>query len=62
MKLNSKLNVIDLFSGCGGFSFGFQKSGFNVLMGVDNSDIALKTFKDNHMGSEVYNLDLHIDS
>ena len=60
--MNSKLNVIDLFSGCGGFSYGFQKSGFNVLMGVDNSDIALKTFKDNHLGSEVHNLDLHLDS
>ena len=40
-----KLNVIDLFSGCGGFSYGFQQSGYNVILGIDNTQIALKTFE-----------------
>lgn len=27
--------VLDLFSGCGGFSLGFQRAGFNILGGID---------------------------
>lgn len=57
-----KLTAIDLFSGCGGFSYGFQQAGFQVLLGVDNTEIALKTFKHNHSGSNTLLLDLHKDS
>jgi len=56
----SSLNAIDLFSGCGGFSFGFQQAGFNVLLGVDNDRAALKTFERNHKNSKGLNLDLHL--
>ncbi len=52
------LNVIDLFSGCGGFSYGFQDAGFHVIAGVDNEQSALNTFKHNHKDSEAFNLDL----
>lgn len=52
--------AIDLFSGCGGFSFGFQQAGFNVLLGVDNDDFALRTFEKNHKNSKGLNLDLHL--
>jgi DNA (cytosine-5)-methyltransferase 1 len=55
----TKLNAIDLFSGCGGFSYGFQEAGFNVLLGVDNTEIALKTFKENHKNSRTLLLDLY---
>ena len=55
----TKLNVIDLFSGCGGFSYGFQQAGYNVILGVDNTEIALKTFEKNHNGSRALVLDLH---
>ena len=54
-----KYNVIDLFSGCGGFSYGFEQMGFNVVLGVDNWDLALETFEYNHKNSKVLNLDLH---
>lgn len=54
----TKLNVIDLFSGCGGFSYGFERAGFNVLLGVDNDEVALKTFRENHQHSNTLNLDL----
>ena len=57
--MTKKLNAIDLFSGCGGFSYGFQEAGFNVLLGVDNTEIALKTFKKNHSHSSTLLLDLH---
>lgn len=38
-----KYNVVDLFSGAGGLSQGFKQAGFNILMGVDFDDPALKT-------------------
>jgi DNA (cytosine-5)-methyltransferase 1 len=56
-----KFTAIDLFSGCGGFSYGFQQAGFHVLLGVDNSEVALKTFKHNHQNSKVLSLDLHAE-
>ena len=48
----SKWNVIDLFCGAGGLSYGFEKAGFNILLGVDNDAMALKTFEQNHNGSK----------
>lgn len=60
MSEKSKFNVIDLFSGCGGFSYGFQQAGFNVLLGVDNDDFALRTFEKNHINAKGLNLDLHL--
>ncbi|MGB0930495.1 MAG: DNA cytosine methyltransferase, partial [Chitinophagales bacterium] len=52
--MNSKPTVIDLFSGCGGMSWGLHQAGFNVLSALDNSEIALKTFKKNHPAVKVY--------
>jgi len=61
MAQKKKITVIDLFSGCGGFSFGFQKAGYDVILGVDNVEIALKTFGKNHKHSKGLLLDLHND-
>jgi len=55
------MKVLDLFSGCGGFSYGFQEAGFNVVLGIDNVKIALDTFKYNHKNSEVFLKDLSKD-
>lgn len=55
---NKKYNVLDLFCGCGGLSKGFEDAGFNVILGVDNDDAALNTFKKNHHNSKVLNGDL----
>lgn len=60
--MNRKLTAIDLFSGCGGFSYGFQQAGFHVALGVDNTGIALQTFEKNHKDSKALLLDLHEDS
>jgi len=57
----NKLKVIDLFSGCGGFSYGFESAGFHVVLGVDNDKAALETFKANHANSQVLLADLHLD-
>jgi DNA (cytosine-5)-methyltransferase 1 len=42
-----KLNVIDLFCGCGGISEGFRLSGFNIVGGVDFNDESIKTYQKN---------------
>lgn len=53
-------NIIDLFCGCGGFSLGFERAGFNVLLGIDIWKDALDTFAHNHRGSKTLNADLSI--
>lgn len=45
--LKTNFNVIDLFCGCGGFSLGFERAGFNVLLGIDIWKDALNTFECN---------------
>ena len=60
--MSKKLTAIDLFSGCGGFSYGFQEAGFHVQLGVDNTAIALQTFEKNHADSKTLLLDLHKES
>lgn len=45
-------NVIDLFCGCGGLSYGFECVGFNILLGIDNDAKALETFELNHNGAK----------
>ncbi len=47
-----KYNAIDLFCGAGGLSYGFQRAGFNILIGIDNDKKALETFALNHEGSK----------
>lgn len=46
------MNVIDLFCGCGGLSYGFEKAGYNILLGIDNDAKALETFELNHKGAK----------
>lgn len=48
----STLNVLDLFCGAGGLSYGFESAGFNVLLGIDNDAKALETFELNHKGAK----------
>lgn len=48
----STLNVLDLFCGAGGLSYGFESAGFDILAGIDNDAKALETFELNHKGSK----------
>lgn len=50
----NKLNFIDLFSGCGGFSAGMELSGHRCLLGVDFDKDAINTFKLNHKNAEAF--------
>lgn len=47
-----KYNVLDLFCGCGGLSKGFEMAGYNIVLGVDFNEPALKTYEYNHHGSK----------
>ena len=53
-----KHTVLDLFCGCGGLSLGFEQAGYDVLLGIDNWDDALVTFRYNHQHSETICADL----
>jgi DNA (cytosine-5)-methyltransferase 1 len=39
----AKFQTIDLFSGCGGFSLGFQQAGFDISAGIDMNEQASET-------------------
>lgn len=45
-------NVVDLFCGAGGASCGYEKAGFNVILGIDFFKPAIKTFMKNHKNSD----------
>ena len=47
-----KYNVLDLFCGAGGLSCGFERAGFNIVLGIDNDKKALETFEANHNGAK----------
>ena len=55
---SKKLIALDLFSGCGGLSLGFEEAGFRVLVAIDNDYAACETYSYNFKDSCVLCLDL----
>ncbi len=53
-KMSNSYNFIDLFSGCGGLSYGLEMAGHKCLLGVDANAEALKTFEANHRQAKIY--------
>ena len=47
-KKSNPLVHIDLFSGCGGFSCGFEQSGFVTELAIDIHKPSIETIKRNH--------------
>jgi DNA (cytosine-5)-methyltransferase 1 len=43
----AKMRTVDLFSGCGGLSLGFQNAGFNVVAAFDYWHPAIQVYKEN---------------
>lgn len=56
--MKRRYTVVDLFCGAGGLSRGFMDAGFDVVLGVDFDDNALKTFEKNHGNANAMKLDL----
>ena len=56
--LEQKYNVLDLFCGCGGLSLGFEEAGYNVLLGIDIWEDALKTYAYNNKHSKTLCADM----
>lgn len=54
-----KLNFIDLFSGCGGFSYGMEMAGHKCLLGVDFEPKAIESFAQNHPHAQAICIDIH---
>ena len=50
--------VIDLFCGAGGFSEGFRRAGFKIILGIDKEPRMLAAFRANHLGTEVWERDV----
>lgn len=51
------MKTIDLFSGCGGMSLGFQEAGFDILAAFDKWDSAINVYRENFT-HPIYNMDL----
>lgn len=49
--------ALDLFAGAGGLSAGFQKEGFRIVLAVEKSRHAAQTFRHNHPGVPVLEID-----
>ena len=47
MEKTNNLTAIDLFCGCGGYSLGMEKAGFNILAAIDFNAEATKVYEDN---------------
>ncbi len=51
---SKKYNVLDLFCGCGGISYGFELAGYNIIGGVDFNKDATATFQHNFKQAKVH--------
>lgn len=54
------METVDLFSGCGGLSLGFQNAGFEILAAFDKWQPAVKVYKEN-FHHPIYDTDLGSD-
>ncbi|WP_102346372.1 DNA cytosine methyltransferase [Bacillus sp. Marseille-P3661] len=52
------LNMIDLFSGVGGLSYGFETLGFNVVVANEIDSEIATAYENNHKGAKVINEDI----
>lgn len=56
--ISKRPTVIDLFSGCGGLSLGFEMAEFDIKLAIDNWEDALVTYRYNHENTSTLNADL----
>lgn len=54
-----KNKILDLFCGVGGLSYGFEKQGYEVILGIDLWEDAIKTYNYNRKNKVGKCLDIH---
>lgn len=52
------MKVVDLFSGCGGLSLGFQNAGYEIVAAYDFWQPAVNVYRDNFTSHSIYQMDL----
>lgn len=57
-KIGSQPIAIDLFSGAGGLSLGFENAGFMICQAVEQSSHTAATYKKNHPEADLINADI----
>ena len=57
----SKPRVLDLFSGAGGFSLGFELAGCKIIGAIEHDKWAADTFQHNHIGAKMLLGDIECD-
>ena len=57
-EMKKNYTFIDLFSGAGGMSTGFEMAGFKSVLAIDNWQDSLDTYLHNHPGSNTLCADL----
>lgn len=58
MASKKPYKILDLFCGCGGLSLGFEQAGYDVAMGIDVWEDALRSYVFNHKKSKTLKADL----
>ena len=58
LAMEYKLKVIDLFAGCGGFSVGFEKAGYDIVKAVEFDKEIASSYSHNHPKTLMYAEDI----
>ncbi|MCQ9288090.1 DNA cytosine methyltransferase [Staphylococcus gallinarum] len=53
------MKIIDIFSGAGGLSLGFESEGFETILAIDKWVDAIETFNNNHENKVGTTIDIH---
>lgn len=56
--MGGQISAIDLFSGAGGLSYGFEKAGCEVLLAVEKDAWAVETYRANHKNQNIAEADI----
>lgn len=54
----SKYQIIDLFSGAGGLSYGFEQAGCEIKLAIEKDAWAVDTYKANHSNQNIIEADI----
>lgn len=54
------VNIISLFAGGGGSSYGYKEAGGKIVCAIEFDNIACKNYKDNHLDTDIINEDVSL--